>query len=65
MIFDLGIRKDFENSPKAIIDSVTSRGLGVKVEKDVTDILKEQGEDPAQVGGIIWSHWHWVCVHLL
>ena len=65
MVFDLGIRKDFKNSPKAIIDSVTTRGLGVKVEKDVVQLLNEYGEDPSQVGGIIWSHWHWVRFCLL
>ena len=61
MIFDLGVIKDFENaSPKVISESLKSRGVKVSVEKDVHQILKENGEDPDKAGAIIWSHWHWV-----
>ena len=60
MVFDLGVRKDFENSPKAVVDQVTGAGMTIPVEKNVVDVLKDNGEDPAQVGGIIWSHWHLV-----
>ena len=60
MVFDLGVRKDFENSPKAVVDQVTGAGMTIPVEKNVIDILKDNGEDPAKVGGIIWSHWHLV-----
>lgn len=59
LLFDLGIRKDFENSPKAIVDRVKHGGFDVKVEKNVADILQSNGDDPKKVGGIIWSHYHW------
>ena len=63
LLFDLGVRKDFGNSPKSIIES--TKGVAtVKVEKNVHDILTEHGEDPNKVGGIIWSHWHWVSIVL-
>ena len=60
MVFDLGVRKDLDNSPKVVVDQVRGAGMDIPVEKDVIDILKDNGEDPAKVGGIIWSHWHLV-----
>ena len=60
LLFDLGTRKDFENGPKAVVEQ--SKYFTYKVEKNVFDILKDQGDDPAEVGGIIWSHCHVVRV---
>ena len=60
MVFDLGVRKDFENSPKVILQLVEEAGMHLPVEKNVIEILKEHNEDPQNVGGIIWSHWHLV-----
>ena len=59
MIFDLGLRKDFENSPKAIVE-MTKVGVKITMDKDVVEILEENGEDPKSVGAVIWSHWHFV-----
>lgn len=59
LIFDLGVRKDFENGPKVLVDTISSLGPGtVEVEKDVATILSENGVDLKTVGGIIWSHNH-------
>ena len=63
MVFDLGVRKDFENSPKVILDSVKASGMSLPVEKNVVDILRDHNEDPKNVGAIIWSHWHLVRPH--
>lgn len=60
LLFDLGTRKDFENGPKAVVEQ--SKYFTFKAEKNVFDILKDQGDDPAEVGGIIWSHFHVVRV---
>ena len=62
MLFDLGVRKDFENAPKGVVDMMSSPGTKLEIEKNVIDILKDNGEDPTRVGGIIWSHWHFVSV---
>lgn len=62
MLFDLGMRKDTENSPKAILEMVKTPGFSFNIEKDIIDILKDNGEDPDEVGGIIWSHWHVVSI---
>lgn len=63
LVFDLGVRKDLENSPKVIVNQIKEFGMNIPVEKNVIDVLKDGGEDPAKVGGIIWSHWHLVCPH--
>ncbi|KAH9815690.1 Metallo-beta-lactamase superfamily [Teratosphaeria destructans] len=59
LLFDLGIRKDIENSPTAIVDRISGHGFEVTVEKNVVEVLEEGGSDPRQIGGIIWSHYHW------
>lgn len=59
MLFDLGVRRDTENAPKPLRDSLKGRDVSVKVEKNVIDILGDHGEDPGNIGAIIWSHWHW------
>ncbi|CAJ2508489.1 Uu.00g135150.m01.CDS01 [Anthostomella pinea] len=58
LLFDLGLRKDVENAPKSIVDGAKQGGWDLKVEKNVADILQENGDGPAKVGGIIWSHYH-------
>lgn len=59
LVFDLGVRKDFENGPKVLVDMVNSMGPDtVRVEKNVSDILQEGGVELESVGGIIWSHHH-------
>ena len=58
LLFDLGVRKDIWNSPKVILDQASSAGFQMDVQKNVYEILKDAGDDPAKVGGIIWSHYH-------
>ncbi|KAK3116913.1 hypothetical protein LTR53_002209 [Teratosphaeriaceae sp. CCFEE 6253] len=59
LLFDLGIRKDWEQGPKAVVDRVKASGYTVEVEKYVAQILRDNGDEPAKVGRIIWSHYHW------
>ena len=59
MLFDLGVRKDVENSPKSIVERIKNN-VEVTVEKDVLHILDEHGTNANNVGAIIWSHYHWV-----
>ncbi|KAM0716682.1 hypothetical protein Q7P37_008127 [Cladosporium fusiforme] len=58
MVFDLGVRQDWENLPAAFVAEVKASGSSISVEKDVATILKENGQDLKEVGAIIWSHWH-------
>jgi glyoxylase-like metal-dependent hydrolase (beta-lactamase superfamily II) len=58
MLFDLGVRKDWENLPVPFVEGVKQGGCVIEVEKDVAEILTENGKDVAEVGGIVFSHWH-------
>lgn len=58
LIFDLGIRKDWENGPKGMVERAKEMGYIIKTQKDVATILRENGQDLNEVGGIIWSHYH-------
>ena len=58
VLFDLGVRKDWENSPPAFVQGVKENGFNVVVEKDVATILRKNGQDLSKVGAIIWSHEH-------
>ncbi|KAI4190992.1 MAG: hypothetical protein L6R41_000442 [Letrouitia leprolyta] len=59
LLFDLGVRKDWEKLSTKIYDRIKAGGWSVTVEKGVADILKDNGVEPASVNAIIWSHLHW------
>jgi glyoxylase-like metal-dependent hydrolase (beta-lactamase superfamily II) len=58
LVFDLCVRKDWENLPKTFVQGIKAAGFGISVEKDVATILRENGQDLNEVGAIILSHWH-------
>ena len=58
VLFDLGIRKDWENSPSGLVERIKQRGYVIEVQDNVVDILRENGVDPAIVDAVIWSHYH-------
>ncbi|KAI2478915.1 Metallo-hydrolase-oxidoreductase [Pyrenophora tritici-repentis] len=59
LLFDLGVRKDWrENCPTTFVQGIERSGYIITVEKDVATILTENGVSLTDIGGIIWSHWH-------
>lgn len=58
MLFDLGIRKDWENLSPAQLTPIKALGWKLHVEKDVREILDEAGVDVSGIEAIIWSHHH-------
>lgn len=58
-LFDLSARKDLENMPTRNLELPKMFNWDLHVSKDVRDKLEEQGVHPGEIGGIIWSHWHW------
>ncbi|GAB7366406.1 hypothetical protein MBLNU230_g8203t1 [Neophaeotheca triangularis] len=59
VLFDLGVRKDFDKLPS--FPKFKEMGWEISVDKDVATILKENGVDVdgGAIGSIIWSHHHW------
>lgn len=58
MLFDLGVRKDWESSPETFVAMIKENGYGISVEEDVATILRKHGQSLEEIGAIIWSHWH-------
>lgn len=58
VLFDLATRKDFKNLSPAILNILSMPGFEVNVEKDVADILEENGIATGSIEAVIWSHWH-------
>ncbi|MCJ1243189.1 hypothetical protein MMC30_000386 [Trapelia coarctata] len=59
LLFDLGVRKDWENFAPTLHDKIKNSNWKVTVEKDVREILESERIDPGEISGIIWSHHHW------
>jgi len=57
VLFDLGVRKDFENYSPGIAKRIAD--WNITVEKDVREQLEENGVSGDDIESIIWSHWHW------
>lgn len=54
VLFDLGMRKDWENLAPAIVRQIRNVGTKVTVEKGVADILNDGGVKPDAIEAIIW-----------
>ncbi|KAF2097294.1 hypothetical protein NA57DRAFT_41249 [Rhizodiscina lignyota] len=59
LLFDLGIRKDWENMSPFSVWRVKSRDFTVGVTKNCSDILVENDVSLDSINAIIWSHHHW------
>ncbi|KAJ9664946.1 hypothetical protein H2201_004998 [Coniosporium apollinis] len=59
LLFDLGMRKDWENLAPRIVKRIRTEDWTVKAEKNVADILQENGFKLKDISAIIWSHHHW------
>jgi glyoxylase-like metal-dependent hydrolase (beta-lactamase superfamily II) len=58
ILFDLGVRKDWENLSPRLLSQLKTLGWKLNVEKDVREILEEGGVDANIIEAIIWSHHH-------
>ncbi|QIW95226.1 hypothetical protein AMS68_000744 [Peltaster fructicola] len=59
IVFDLGVRYDWQKLP--MFPKWRKAGWGILVERDVANILKDNGVDVdgGAIDAIIWSHHHW------
>ncbi|KAF2813780.1 putative N-acyl homoserine lactonase AttM, partial [Mytilinidion resinicola] len=59
LLFDLGVRKDWENLAPFILAMNQQIGATIAAGKNVSDVLSENGINPSEIESVIWSHWHW------
>lgn len=59
VLFDLGMRKDWQNAVPAIRDAISVSVNGLFITKDVKEILLEGKVDLNTVEAFVMSHWHW------
>ncbi|KAH9480449.1 Cytochrome P450 monooxygenase mpaDE [Psilocybe cubensis] len=57
-VFDLGIRKDWENYPPAIVEWA-KKTYPVDVKQDVVESLQKGGLQPTDIKYVCLSHLHW------
>jgi glyoxylase-like metal-dependent hydrolase (beta-lactamase superfamily II) len=60
ILFDLGLRKDWQRLPPAVLKILTDPSWKCEVTKNVAEILQENGVDVAagEIEAVVWSHWH-------
>lgn len=58
ILFDLGIRKDWENLSPNLVEKFKEKKWGLGAEKNVSEILTENGVDvkSGAIDAVIWSH---------
>ncbi|KIW21530.1 hypothetical protein PV08_02110 [Exophiala spinifera] len=60
VLFDLGLRKDWQNHPPAVQSLISGPGWAFDVPKNVDEVLQENGVDVkgGAIEAVVWSHWH-------
>lgn len=58
LVYDLGVRKDWQNLSPPMLSRLRAHGWTLHVEKDVREILDEGGVDGNSIEAIVWSHHH-------
>lgn len=59
VLFDCGARKDIENYSPFIKNKLKLHVKGLRIEKDIHEIIVEAGIKLEEWDSMIWSHWHW------
>lgn len=56
ILFDLGVRKDWQNLAPRIVEHIRNGRWKVDVKKNVADILHENGVPPESIDAIVWRY---------
>lgn len=59
LLFDLGVRKDWQNWSPTVLEALARiPGAGNEVRQGVREQLEEHGVPGSSIEAVIWSHWH-------
>ncbi|KAK8027233.1 Metallo-hydrolase/oxidoreductase [Apiospora marii] len=58
LVFDLGIKKDWESLPPPLVQRFRDSGYTPIVPSHVREILDQGGVETKSIEAVIWSHWH-------
>lgn len=56
LVFDLGIRKDYQNYSPTIANYIPTTNYDIQVTKNVVDILEENGISGESINAVIWRY---------
>ncbi|KAH8782709.1 beta-lactamase-like protein [Diaporthe sp. PMI_573] len=59
ILFDLGCRREFWTLPDPISEIIDAKVPGIKVDKDLVDVLKDGGIDVTEISSAVVSHHHY------
>ncbi|KAH8894529.1 Metallo-hydrolase/oxidoreductase [Thozetella sp. PMI_491] len=59
VLFDFGLRKDWENLTPEAAHEISGDGIEIEVERDVVDILADGGVKGEDIEAVVFSHHHW------
>jgi glyoxylase-like metal-dependent hydrolase (beta-lactamase superfamily II) len=59
ILFDLGCQRDFWNLPRPIAEVIETKVPGIKVDKNLVEVLVEGGIDVTEIDAAIISHHHY------
>lgn len=56
LVFDLGIRKDYQNYAPIVANYIPTTNYDIQVSKNVVDILEENGIPAQSINAVIWRY---------
>lgn len=56
LVFDLGIRKDYQNYAPIVANYIPTTNYDIQVSKNVVDILEENGIPGESINAVIWRY---------
>ena len=59
LVWDLGIRKDYQNYAPKIAEYIPTTKYNIELHRSVSEVLTDAGIELKDIEAVIWSHWHW------
>ncbi|KAK1658741.1 beta-lactamase-like protein [Colletotrichum godetiae] len=59
VLFDLGLRKDWEKLSPVSLTEIQNDKIHIVLEEDIVDILQRGGIEPGEIEAVVLSHHHW------